>query len=753
MASVLMRRGAIFGLIILYVLSVLSLAQPKVKADINSCFASVSQHSVLPNSTTDFSVQLTNTDSNTIRWIRINRPSADFTITSNYASGWQATTNSGFARETNGELAPGQTMTITITAQVGASEVASANWTVTTSDQEGINVFTCSGSLGTAISSVVPDTTPPNVGSIVASELTTNSTTISWTTDEPATSQVSYGLDSNYGASTTLDSNLTTNHSVSLSGLVAGTGYHFKVISTDEHNNTANSFDNTFLTLEANESSNGGNNSNDSNAAQAPLATKIPIKDIPTEKEPPAVSIATSFETPFKQVPVINGTATDNEALAGIEYSVDGGVNWLQVDNDKGLGTKNATFSFKPLNLEDGNYPIIVRAIDTSRNIGLSDKKILVIDRLPPQVGGSNISAGPQIFQPNEDGVTYSLVGVDQKITFSAVGGATQIIIDAKGVFAKDPSKTFNLTKSPDTGLWSGIISFDKAGEYILTANSVDGAGNKTAKVVSTVQALQPGRIISKNQPLKDAEVVLYYQEPTTNTWTVWDGASYGQTNPQKTDAQGQFNLFVPPGKYYLKADAKNHRTLISNIFETKETMPILSSLSMKESRSFKVANKTFHIPSLLSDTAELKPPRLPLLHFIKPSPIVNKQISDFTLQDLNGQAVRSIDFSGKPTVITFISSWSPSAKEQLAVLSKLQADKKYNIIPIVGQEGSGRIKPIISISGIPLDVLTDPDGTAVDLFGVQSLPVSYIIDKHGLVKKVMVGVLSKEKIINALGD
>ena len=731
---------------------IIMILPPNVAYGVLTCGADVTQHQVAPNSLTNFQFNINNTGDEDVVWIKVTRPSANFDINNSDISGWNGSTpGDDYTIQQDGSLLTDDSLSMIVTANTADVQASSAPWRVEVSSSiDGSNPTDCTGSLGTEISGSAPDTMPPNVYNISVSNLRTSSVTITWTTDEPATSLVNYGFDELYGDSTNEDASLKTSHNATLMGLTANQAYHFQVISRDGSGNEASSGDNTFLTPLVDPSSDPSTD-NTTTSGSGFLKTKIPLKDVPTEKIPPVITLTTNLDKPFKQVPVINGTATDNEALAGIEYSVDGGVNWLQVDNDKGLGTKNATFSFKPLNLEDGNYPIIVRAIDTSRNIGLSDKKILVIDRLPPQVGGSNISAGPQIFQPNEDGVTYSLVGVDQKITFSAVGGATQIIIDAKGVFAKDPSKTFNLTKSPDTGLWSGIISFDKAGEYILTANSVDGAGNKTAKVVSTVQALQPGRIISKNQPLKDAEVVLYYQEPTTNTWTVWDGASYGQTNPQKTDAQGQFNLFVPPGKYYLKADAKNHRTLISNIFETKETMPILSSLSMKESRSFKVANKTFHIPSLLSDTAELKPPRLPLLHFIKPSPIVNKQISDFTLQDLNGQAVRSIDFSGKPTVITFISSWSPSAKEQLAVLSKLQENKDINIIPIVAQEGPGKIKSTINISGLRLDMLIDPDGVVVNVLNVQSLPSSYVVDRRGVIKKVMVGVLSEDKIINAL--
>jgi hypothetical protein len=56
--------------------------------------------------------------------------------------------------------------------------------------------------------------------------------TITWTTIDPATSQVQYGLTTDLGSSTVLQSALDTNHAALLSGLTPGTGYYFKILST-----------------------------------------------------------------------------------------------------------------------------------------------------------------------------------------------------------------------------------------------------------------------------------------------------------------------------------------------------------------------------------------------------------------------------------------------------------------------------------------------------------------------------------------
>jgi hypothetical protein len=59
----------------------------------------------------------------------------------------------------------------------------------------------------------------------------TTSAAISWTTLEPASSEVRYGLSTNLGSSSGLDGSLSTNHLVQLTGLTPDTGYYFQVIS------------------------------------------------------------------------------------------------------------------------------------------------------------------------------------------------------------------------------------------------------------------------------------------------------------------------------------------------------------------------------------------------------------------------------------------------------------------------------------------------------------------------------------------
>lgn len=93
-----------------------------------------------------------------------------------------------------------------------------------------------------------PDTTPPALSSVNAAGITPDGATITWGTDEPADSRVEYGTAPAYGGSTGLNTAMVTAHSQSLTGLLPGTSYHYRVLSRDAAGNLATSADHTFTT-------------------------------------------------------------------------------------------------------------------------------------------------------------------------------------------------------------------------------------------------------------------------------------------------------------------------------------------------------------------------------------------------------------------------------------------------------------------------------------------------------------------------
>ncbi|WP_297363875.1 NAD(P)H-dependent oxidoreductase subunit E, partial [Thauera sp.] len=111
-----------------------------------------------------------------------------------------------------------------------------------------------------------PDLTPPVISNVASGNITQTSATITWDTDEASDAQVEYGLTAAYGASSPLNANFLTAHSVVLSGLTAGTTYHYRVKSRDAAGNLATSNDFTFTTL--------------SGVPELPVISNVAVSDI-----------------------------------------------------------------------------------------------------------------------------------------------------------------------------------------------------------------------------------------------------------------------------------------------------------------------------------------------------------------------------------------------------------------------------------------------------------------------------------------
>ncbi|HTR37098.1 MAG TPA: LamG-like jellyroll fold domain-containing protein [Bryobacteraceae bacterium] len=118
---------------------------------------------------------------------------------------------------------------------------ATYSYTVAAYDNGG-NVSAQSSPAATA-------TTPGPAISLLAAEFVTPSgATIVWTTNEPANSQVVWGLNASYGDGPITSSSMSTSHGILINGLQSATTYHFQVQSTDPYGNTVTSADQVFTT-------------------------------------------------------------------------------------------------------------------------------------------------------------------------------------------------------------------------------------------------------------------------------------------------------------------------------------------------------------------------------------------------------------------------------------------------------------------------------------------------------------------------
>ncbi len=186
------------------------------------------------------------------------------------------------------------------------------------------------------------DTTAPIISGVTANLITQTTANIVWLTNEGADGKVEYGMTNNYDGSvnTTL---YTTAHTLPLTGLAAGTTYHYRVISKDLAGNSTTSNDTTFTTL--------------------------PLISGPDSTPPSAPTNLQATSSTSTKIRISWTAATDNVGVVGYNIYKNG----MFVDS-----TRTAT-SFSANNLRSNTqYTFTVKARDAAGNLSPASNSLTV---------------------------------------------------------------------------------------------------------------------------------------------------------------------------------------------------------------------------------------------------------------------------------------------------------------------------------------------------------------------------------------
>lgn len=715
-------------------------------AAITSCNVSISPSTIPQNATSTLTFAIQNTSSSAIVYVNIAAPETGFEIIHANASGWTGTIPSPIlVTYTGGSISAGGSGDINMVVLSSVNQVEASNWTVRVSDDpNGGNAFSCgSGSVGVSSGSSLPV-----ISNVAASSIGTSEATVTYSTDVPSDTVVSFGQSQSYG--TTLpDSAMVASHSMTIFGLSPDTVYHYKVKSANSYGQSSESSDNTFVTTRPAAPSSSQTSTpivGPSSALQIPQpessGTGVSKRNgeakhrpaLVFDNTPPVITLSTDFSLPFQSPPKIQGIATDEGGVYRLQYSVDDGKNWLPIKIVKSIAS-GTEFTFEPRIVQEGNYLVRVSAEDLRKNRTVTQAFVLIIDRLSPQIGGFFTSIGPQAVPSMENGEILAVAGLDERITLSVLGGATSVDLSSEG-------KTFSLSKSENTGLWTGALSFDEPGFFPLTAMAVDGAKRLVRKDLGQVLVLDNGKVTYRGEAVGGALVTLFMFEPVLKRFVVWDGGPFLQDNPKVTDSGGEYSFIVPPGKYFLEVKASGFQKLRTRQFIVEKSMPLKVDLPLEKQYGI----IPFFRMKLAVDLnyASGKPELGSAGH------LAGRTLPEFSFQGAAGK-ISNKQFVGKPTVVTLLNTWSPPGVEQIRILDSLTLVSAINVVAILPQETPFAREILRKRGGFQTSMLADPEGLSIDMFGFKTSPTHFFASKEGLVTRVITGVLSKEDLLKNL--
>jgi len=121
----------------------------------------------------------------------------------------------------------------------------------------------------------------------------------------------------------------------------------------------------------------------------------------------------------------------------------------------------------------------------------------------------------------------------------------------------------------------------------------------------------------------------------------------------------------------------------------------------------------------------------------------------DFTLKDVNGKTIKLSDYKEKVVIINFWATRCPYCIAEMPDFVKFYNAYREKGVEVIGIAGGpiDEIKKIISEEKITYPVCIG-DRKVSDLYGIQFVPTTFIIDKNGNIYHKKIGAMSEEEII-----
>jgi cytochrome c biogenesis protein CcmG, thiol:disulfide interchange protein DsbE len=115
-----------------------------------------------------------------------------------------------------------------------------------------------------------------------------------------------------------------------------------------------------------------------------------------------------------------------------------------------------------------------------------------------------------------------------------------------------------------------------------------------------------------------------------------------------------------------------------------------------------------------------------------------------FQAENLAGGRVKvPADLGGRVVALRFWADWCPYCRKEMAELQPVYArlhPHGLEILAVNVAQSRATAQRFVEPLGIRYPVLLDPDGATARAYGVRALPVTYLLDRYGVVRGKIVG-------------
>jgi hypothetical protein len=153
----------------------------------------------------------------------------------------------------------------------------------------------------------------------------------------------------------------------------------------------------------------------------------------------------------------------------------------------------------------------------------------------------------------------------------------------------------FDYNDDDHDGIWTADIQTPApSGDYelinVLQYKDLK-LGSKTIRMITVVDP--EGYVYrvegdGSETRIQNATVSLYWFNPDTNKYELWNAKNYQQSNPQITDKKGTYSFLVPPGTYYLQVKTSGYQDYQGKPFDVTAGSGVHTNIEVVAVRDWK---------------------------------------------------------------------------------------------------------------------------------------------------------------------
>lgn len=140
------------------------------------------------------------------------------------------------------------------------------------------------------------------------------------------------------------------------------------------------------------------------------------------------------------------------------------------------------------------------------------------------------------------------------------------------------------------------------------------------------------------------------------------------------------------------------------------------------------------------------------------PAPVVGAPAPNFTLTNLQGEAVSLSDYRGSVVLLNFWATWCGPCEAEMPTLEQRYQTLQNNGFVVLGvnaDEGQPEVQAFVNRLNLSFPIVLDPGNTVNTLYRVRGYPTTILIAPDGTVARVHVGYLTERQLdtyLSALG-